>query len=95
MKYLVFAALSVFSVYASANNETHSPLGAGATATDSSVAAVRYDYSQNLDIAKVIKISTPSVTSCGPVTSHMIYQDSKGVTHNMEYTRMGDGCENG
>lgn len=92
MKYLVFAALSMLSVYASANNETHSPLGSSA---DSQPVAVRYSYSQDLDIAKVIKISTPSVNSCGPVTAHMIYKDSQGVTHNMEYTRMGDGCENG
>lgn len=92
MKYLMFAALSMVSLYASANNETHSPLGAQPSQQP---VAEQYNYSQNLDIANVIKISTPGVNSCGPVTSNMIYQDSKGVTHNLQYTRMGDGCDNG
>ncbi len=90
MKYALFAALSLFSALASAN-------GPASSATDSVPAAVEYDYSQHLDIAKVISITSAdnTATECGPVESHMIYLDSQGVTHNLQYTRLGDGCQNG
>lgn len=53
-----------------------------------------YHYGANLDIAKVIKMDTPP-DECNVVTTHMLYLDSKGVTHNLEYSIMGDGCSNG
>ncbi len=85
MKYVVLAALSMFSIFASASE-------APATAdTQSEV----YNYSQDLDIAKVISISNvdPSANECGPELAHMVYVDSKGVRHDLQYTRMGENCE--
>lgn len=90
MKYALFAALSIFSAFASANGTTNA-------APESVPPAVEYNYSQHLDIAKVISMTSDSnvSTACGPVESHMVYVDSKGVTHNMAYTRLGEGCQNG
>ncbi len=90
MKYALFAALSIFSALASANDAID-------PASESVPPAVEYNYSQHLDIAKVVSMTTASnaATECGPVEAHMIYVDSKGVTHNLEYTRLGDGCQNG
>jgi hypothetical protein len=90
MKYALFAALSIFSAFASANSTVN--------ASDASVpTAVEYNYSQHLDIAKVVSMTSANdtATECGPVEAHMVYVDSKGVTHNLEYTRLGDGCQNG
>jgi hypothetical protein len=53
-----------------------------------------YQYGDMLDIAKVLEIDTP-VDVCAVVTSHMIYLDSKGSKHNLEYNIMGSGCQNG
>ncbi|MFJ3485352.1 DUF2790 domain-containing protein [Pseudomonas sp. NPDC090202] len=90
MKYALFAALSIFSAFASANGNVNA-------ASQSVPAPVEYTYSQHLDIAKVISMSSDEniSTACGPVESHMIYVDSKGVTHNMAYSRLGEGCQNG
>lgn len=89
MKYLLVAALSMFSVYAAAAQP------APPTSAQSAPITVQYDYSQHLDIAKVVSISPVNPDSCGPISSNMVYIDSKGVTHSLEYTRLGNGCENG
>jgi len=90
MKYALFAALAIFSAFASANSDI---AAAGALAP----APVEYNYSQHLDIAKVVSMTTDGnvAIECGPVEAHMVYVDSKGQTHNLEYTRLGDGCQNG
>ncbi len=89
----MFAALSMFSVFASANGNVNSAADGAQTVPQ----AVEYTYSQKLDIAKVLSMTSANDTAneCGPVEAHMIYVDSKGVTHNLEYTRLGDGCQNG
>jgi hypothetical protein len=89
MKYALFATLSLFSLFASAN-DTVNPANAAASSN-------QYDYTQDLDIAKVVRISTGANASntCGPVKAQMEYVDSKGMTHKLEYTRLGDTCENG
>ena len=91
MKYVMFAALSMFSVFASANSSVN------AASAQPVPQAVEYSYGQKLDIAKVIDVSSANDSSntCSPVQVHMIYLDSKGVTHNLEYTRMSDSCQNG
>lgn len=91
MKYIMFAALSLFSVMASAADNTSS------TASQSTAQSDAYDYSEDLDIAKVVRLSSDAnvATECGPVVAHMVYVDSKGVTHNLQYTRLGNGCQNG
>ena len=91
MKSILFAALSLFSVMAVAADTVP------ATAPQTSAQSEEYDYSQDLDIAKVVRLrsATNTSTECGPVIAHMVYVDSKGVTHNLQYTRLGDGCQNG
>lgn len=54
----------------------------------------QYDYSTDLDIAKVISLSTiPNVCEVVPAT--MTYEDHQGQRHIIEYRAMGDGCSNG
>jgi hypothetical protein len=85
--YAMFAALSMFSIFASANDQINS--------STKNAPVEDYAYSQHLDIAKVIQVTADNANSCGPIEAHMIYDDSKGVRHNLEYTRIGDGCQNG
>lgn len=88
-KIAIFAALSMFSVFASAQG----PVSKAPQVPP----AVPYTYSQDLDIAKVIKVTSAEGNSCGPVQANMLYLDSKGVEHNMKYTRIsaGNNCQNG
>lgn len=90
MKYSLFAALSLVSLFASANDNVS---GATATAVQESV----YDYAQDLDIAKVIRITSAdsAASECGPVTAQMEYVDSKGITHRLQYMKLGQGCDKG
>lgn len=89
MKYLTFATLSLVSVFAAAAPP------AGPTPAVPAPVTVQYDYSQHLDVAKVVSITADNPEACGITNAHMVYLDSQGVTHNLEYTRMGNGCENG
>ncbi|GGU80526.1 topoisomerase II [Pseudomonas laurentiana] len=85
MKKLLAFALIGFSTIALADEVE--------TAAAQPVAA-QYDYSQNLDIAKVISLSTlPNVCEVVPAT--MTYEDHQGQRHTIEYRAMGDGCSNG
>lgn len=91
MRYLLVALLSLFSTLALAQGETSAPqTGSAATAT-----AETYDYSQDLDIAKVVRVSSEAANTCGPVKGHMVYVDSHGVRHELEYVRLGDACGHG
>lgn len=47
-----------------------------------------------LDIAKVIS-QTPDNGSCGIEPMRLVYQDSHGVIHTLDYTIIGSGCSNG
>lgn len=62
--------------------------------TIKSIPVEHYKYGDTLDIAKVIEVETPDDV-CSVVTTHMLYLDSKGVKHNLEYNIMGNGCSNG
>ncbi|MHA6575411.1 DUF2790 domain-containing protein [Pseudomonas yamanorum] len=90
MRYLLIAVLGLFSTLAVAQGETPAP-----TVTASAPASESYDYSQDLDIAKVVRVSTESSTECGPVKGHMVYIDSHGVRHELDYMRLGDACQHG
>lgn len=85
MKRLCVVALVAMSSFAMADDVT----------TASAQAAVeQYDYSTNLDIAKVISLSTiPNVCEVVPAT--MVYEDHQGQRHTLEYRAMGSGCTNG
>lgn len=54
--------------------------------------AEQYQYGEDLDIAKVIKIETPTPAACQVVTSTMRYIDSKGMLRTLEYRRLADAC---
>lgn len=43
------------------------------------------------DIAKVISI-TDTHAVCGVVPVTMVYDDSQGIRHSMDYRVLGDGC---
>jgi hypothetical protein len=90
MKFPLFVALSLVSLFASANE----PVTSAAPAVTAEQSA-QYDYSEDLDIAKVVRITNASnpANPCAPVKAQMEYVDSKGVTHKLEYTRLGDACE--
>lgn len=61
---------------------------------DQTVPIEHYSYGDKLDISKVIEMDTPPDV-CAVVTTHMLYLDSKGIKHNLEYNIMGDGCSAG
>jgi hypothetical protein len=61
---------------------------------DINVPIEHYQYGDTLDIAKVIEVDTPPDV-CAVVKTHMLYLDSKGAKHNLEYNIMGNGCSNG
>ncbi|WP_110950711.1 DUF2790 domain-containing protein [Pseudomonas bohemica] len=90
MKYLAFAALSLFSVFASANE-----LADASASAPSQVE--QYNRHKGLDVAKVtsVKSAQDPEKVDGLVKTDMTYVDSAGVTHNLEYTTMGYGRQNG
>ncbi|QJI29049.1 DUF2790 domain-containing protein [Pseudomonas sp. ADAK18] len=90
MRYLLIALLSVFSTLAMAQGEVPA---ANASATVQ--ASDADDSSQDLDIAKVVRGSSESSKECGPVKGHMVYVDSHGVRHELDYVRLGDACQHG
>ncbi|MGV8921329.1 MAG: DUF2790 domain-containing protein [Pseudomonas sp.] len=62
------------------------------TAHQASMAKLdNYKYGTHLDIAQVLSVSTPA-NSCGVVPEQMIYLDSTGVKHELDYQVVGDGC---
>jgi len=87
MKALVVLALSSLCATAMAD-ETPTDV-AGQTA-----AVEVYTYSSHPDIQKVISMSeVPDV--CEVVPARMVYEDSQGTRHTMEYRVMGNGCSHG
>lgn len=92
MKYLIALALSVLAAFSSF---THAAETAPVQATVQTQASAGYDYSQDLDIAKVVRMNTAPGNQCGPVQGHMTYIDSKGVQHELNYARLGDSCDKG
>ena len=94
MKFPLFIALSLVSLFASAN-ETISPANASAAPAATAEQTTQYDYSEDLDIAKVVRVTSANnpANPCAPVKAKMEYVDSKGVAHKLEYTRLGDACE--
>lgn len=89
MKYAMLTSLMMFSVYASAHDGTNN--------NASTPEPEQYNYSEHLDIAKVIDITTVEATNnvCGPVDAHMVYVDHKGITHDLQYIILGSACQNG
>lgn len=92
MKYVAFAALSFFSVFASANE-----LAASSASAQPLTQVEQYNRHKGLDVAKVISVKTaqdPEKVD-GLVKTQMTYVDSNGASHNLEYTTQGYGRQNG
>ncbi|MGY4495074.1 DUF2790 domain-containing protein [Pseudomonas sp. TE3610] len=88
MKYLIALALTLLAAFTSfARADDAAPAQASAQTNG-------YDYSQDLDIAKVVRMNSGG-DQCGPVQGHMTYIDSKGVQHELNYTRLGGDCDKG
>jgi hypothetical protein len=84
MRYVLIAVLSLFSTLAAAQSDP----GPGATTPVNQAD----DYSEDLDIAKAVRNTNAATTTCGPVKGHVIYVDSQGVRHELDYIRVGDAC---
>ncbi|MCP1475856.1 hypothetical protein ABIA54_000051 [Pseudomonas sp. EB276 TE3739] len=61
------------------------------TATPQNLPVETYDYSTRLDIEHVISITEPA-NECAPVPVQMVYEDSHGDRHVLQYQVMGTGC---
>lgn len=86
MKALLILALVGMSSFAFADGVK--------TAATTQPAVEQYDYSTNLDIKRVISLSTiPNVCEVVPAT--MTYEDHQGQVHTIQYRAMGEGCSQG
>ncbi|MFJ3487813.1 DUF2790 domain-containing protein [Pseudomonas sp. NPDC090202] len=92
MKYALFAALSLASVYASAQESVDSVSNA-----QSSIQTQKYNQHKGLDVAKVIssKAAQDPQKVDGNVNVQMVYLDSAGQSQTLNYTIMGYGQQNG
>lgn len=63
-------------------------------ASQSTAIVEEYTYTTDLDIAKVVSMSSiPNV--CEVVPARMEYEDHQGQRHILNYKVMGNGCSNG
>ncbi|MFA7942373.1 DUF2790 domain-containing protein [Pseudomonas brenneri] len=63
-------------------------------ASQSTTIVEEYTYATDLDIAKVVSMSSiPNV--CEVVPARMEYEDHQGQRHILNYKVMGNGCSNG
>lgn len=68
-------------------------MAAASNSSDQEDETDRYTYSSNLDIHRIISMDeVPHV--CEVVPARMVYVDSKGEQHTLEYRVMGSGCTN-
>lgn len=88
---VALSALSAFSLAAQAEDGLEHRLNAQSSVQ--AVPAQQYSYGQKLDVHKVISMSDVPDDVCAPVQANMVYEDSKGAVHNMQYTVMGNGCQ--
>ncbi|NVZ69150.1 DUF2790 domain-containing protein [Pseudomonas costantinii] len=84
MRYLLIAVLSLFSALAAAQGAPNAGVNTPVNQAD--------DYSEDLDIAKAVRNTNAASTTCGPVKGHVVYVDSQGVRHELDYMRLGDAC---
>lgn len=56
-----------------------------------------YNYGTDLDVKRVISIKRINNlgTLCGVTPVDMVYEDSRGQRHDVEYLSMVSGCGNG
>lgn len=87
LKAALFLALGSLTAQAFAD-ESHANAEAGQIPVES------YTYGMKLDIQKIITVSDIA-NECAPVPAQMIYEDSHGQRHTLQYQVMGTGCSNG
>lgn len=64
---------------------------AAESATQPVEASTPYRYGMPMDVAKVISITPDSTAAdCEVGTSHMVYVDHQGETHEVAYKEMGN-----
>lgn len=88
MKSISMAAILLIGIvgYAIADEDT-------SVSNESAIPVEQYSYSTELDIAKVVSMSSiPDL--CEVVPARMVYEDSHGKRHVLEYRVMGEGCRN-
>lgn len=97
MKFGVFA-LSIFCLMSAAQAKDSSGVEVNiqlAMGQSRDVMPVKsYQYGMDLDIKRVIAIKG-NHKACGVVPMQMLYEDSQGQHHRLEYLIMGTGCTNG
>ncbi|OPA86152.1 hypothetical protein BFW87_25735 [Pseudomonas fluorescens] len=84
MRYLLIAVLSLFSTLAAAQGSPSTGVNTPVTQAD--------DYTEDLDLAKAVRNTNAASSACGPVKGHVVYVDSQGVRHELDYVRVGDPC---
>lgn len=62
-----------------------------ATAQASESTAV-YHYGMPLDIARVLTMSEPDTRLCDVVQASMVYLDSAGQQHTLQYLKLAQAC---
>lgn len=89
MKALLVMALASLCATAALADEIPTDVASQSTAV-----VEQYTYSTDLDIAKVVSMSSiPNV--CEVVPARMEYEDHQGQRHILNYKVMGNGCSNG
>ncbi|MGL5997006.1 MAG: DUF2790 domain-containing protein [Pseudomonas proteolytica] len=89
MKALLVMALASLCAAAALADEIPTDVASQSTAV-----VEEYTYSTDLDIAKVVSMSSiPNV--CEVVPARMEYEDHQGQRHILNYKVMGNGCSNG
>ncbi|USW97304.1 DUF2790 domain-containing protein [Pseudomonas proteolytica] len=89
MKALLVMALASLCATAALADEIPTDVASQSTAV-----VEEYTYATDLDIAKVVSLSSiPNV--CEVVPARMEYEDHQGQRHILNYKVMGNGCSNG
>ncbi|WP_442108047.1 DUF2790 domain-containing protein [Pseudomonas sp. NUPR-001] len=71
-------------------------LGLLVTATvQASESTAVYHYGMPLDIAKVVQMSEPDSQLCDVVQASMVYLDSAGQQHTLQYLKLALACSDG
>ncbi|HWD32362.1 DUF2790 domain-containing protein [Pseudomonas caricapapayae] len=68
-------------------------LGLLLTATVQAAESVAvYHYGMPLDISKVLTMSEPDTRLCDVVQASMVYLDSAGQQHTLQYLKLAQAC---
>jgi hypothetical protein len=51
-----------------------------------------YHYGMPLDIARVVQMSEPATELCDVVQASMVYIDSAGQQHTLQYLKLAEVC---